>query len=109
MKTVALSFLTMLCGGLLAAPQQIPPSEVINRAITKREVRGLVKSVPPAEAARRPDLTQVKEQAGELSKLVESVNAGVTQAQKGIVPKDLGQNLKRIEKLSKRLRSELEL
>jgi hypothetical protein len=109
MKTVALSFLGVLCGGLLAAPQQIPPKAPIYRAIERHEHRALLTSAPRAEIARRPDLTQVRGQAEKLSKLAESVTAGVAQAQKGIIPKDLGQNLKKIEKLSKRLRSELVL
>ena len=108
MKTIVLSVVMVVCCALLAAPQQLPPNAQVHHPI-QQEPKPAVNNTPIMEVGRKPDLTHVKEEAGELSKLVESVSSGVNQAQKGIVPKDLGQNLKKIEKLSKRLRSELAL
>lgn len=64
---------------------------------------------PPPRVYREADLEQVERDAGELAGLAQSIPTGVSQARKGVLPKDLRENLKRIEKLSKRLRSELSL
>lgn len=58
-------------------------------------------------ATQRVDPVQVKKDADELAQLANAVPAEVTQAANGLVSKDLKDKLKRIEKLSKRLRSEL--
>ena len=57
----------------------------------------------------RPGLDPAKLQteAAELSRLAASLPAQIDQVKKGLLPKDLGENLKRIEKLAKHLRSEI--
>jgi hypothetical protein len=57
----------------------------------------------------RPGLDPAKLQAeaAELSRLAASLPAQINQVKKGQLPKDLGENLKRIEKLAKHLRSEI--
>jgi hypothetical protein len=60
-------------------------------------------------AVQKPDPTQIKRDADELAQLASTVPADVDQANKGVLPKDLRDKLKRIEKLSKHLRGELGL
>jgi len=49
----------------------------------------------------------LKTQAGELAKLASGVPSDVQQVGQGLLPKELNAKLKRIEKLSKQLRQEL--
>lgn len=57
----------------------------------------------------RADGGQVQRDADELVSLAKSVSGDVGQTRKGIRPRDLEHNLKRIEKLAKQLRGELAL
>jgi len=50
---------------------------------------------------------KLKSDADELIVLSQSIHSGVNDVQKGMLPKDLIAKLKQVEKLSKRLRSEL--
>ena len=63
----------------------------------------------PGEQGNRPkiDTAQAKRDADQLAKLAGEIPSAVDQANKGVVSKDLNERLKRIEKLSKRLRREL--
>ena len=56
---------------------------------------------------RRIDSVQVQKEADELARLAQTIPADVTSVRKGILPKDVIEKLKQIEKLSKRLRTEL--
>ena len=71
------------------------------------------KYAPPLEQPTvRPGTVQASQlhhDANELLQLSQSVSADINQASKGVLAKDLGEKLKRIEKLSKKLRSELAL
>lgn len=60
-------------------------------------------------AVPRVDRAQIKRDADELAQLASTVPAEVAKAANGILDKDLNDRLKKIEKLSKRLRSELAL
>jgi hypothetical protein len=64
---------------------------------------------PPMNSRPAPKIAQVQHDANELALLSQSVSSDINQATKGILPKDLGEKLKRIEKLSKKLRNELAL
>jgi len=55
------------------------------------------------------DAALAKRQAQELAKLAQEIPSSVEQADKGVLPKDLNDRLKRIEKLSKQLRRDLYL
>ena len=61
------------------------------------------------EAQKRPTVDMVKLQrvAQELAELSASIPAEVNRANHGLLPKDVIDKLKRVEKLSKQLRSEL--
>jgi hypothetical protein len=60
-------------------------------------------------AIQKLDPVQLRSDADELAKLAITLPADVEQASKGVLPKDLKNKLKRIEKLSKRLRAGLAL
>jgi gas vesicle protein len=57
--------------------------------------------------SRKIDLTLVKQEADELKKLADGVPAQIEMLAKNQYPKDLTDNLKRIEKLAKHLRTEV--
>ena len=63
----------------------------------------------PAPSTPRPmlDYGQVQREADELSALAQSVRADMQQVSKGLYPKEMNEKLKKIEKLSKRLRFDL--
>jgi hypothetical protein len=67
---------------------------------------------PPAATVNPPkipaqDKTQLRHDAKELADLSASLPADVDQVNRGLLPKDVVEKLKRIEKLSKRLRGKL--
>jgi hypothetical protein len=55
----------------------------------------------------RTDPLQLDREARELQELSQTIPADITQANHGLLPKDTLEKLKRIEKLAKHLRSEL--
>jgi hypothetical protein len=63
---------------------------------------------PPMEMhGRKINVDQVKQEADELKKLADGVPAQIEQVTKNQYPKDLTDNLKRIERLAKHLRTEV--
>lgn len=63
---------------------------------------------PPVEnRTRQVDVAKVKENSLELRRLADSLPQQIQAATSGELPKDLGDNLKRIEKLAKDLRKEV--
>lgn len=61
----------------------------------------------PATGKRHIDLVKLQQDADELSKLSQTIPADLTAVRHSMLPKDLLDKLKRIEKLSKHLRREL--
>jgi hypothetical protein len=67
------------------------------------------KSVPPpAHQPRTLDFQKLTQNADELAALAQSIPQAVDLTTKGILPKDLEDRLKRIEKLAKQLRSQID-
>jgi len=62
---------------------------------------------PPQPPVRKIDPAQLQREADELSALAQSIPADIKSTTKGMLSKDLLEKLKRIEKLSKHLRSEV--
>jgi len=63
---------------------------------------------PPLENRyKKIDLDQVKRESGELRKLADSLPDQIQQVASGRIPKDLPDNLKRVEKLARHLRAEI--
>jgi LAS superfamily LD-carboxypeptidase LdcB len=65
------------------------------------------KSIPPPQVSTHRNQQQLQQDAKELAKLAESIPTDIEQVSRGVLPKDLSARLKKIEKLSKRLREEL--
>ncbi len=86
----------------LAAPQShntfpTPPPSLDTTASQK----------PEATPARRIDLDQLQKEADDLARTAQTIPSDVASVRKGMLPKDVIDKLKQIEKLSKRLRTEL--
>jgi hypothetical protein len=65
-------------------------------------------SVPPMNQPRATvDPAKLKHDADELAAIAQSVPPAIDQTTKGLLPKDLNDKLKRIEKLAKELRSQI--
>jgi hypothetical protein len=79
-------------------PQPPPSMDPENRAPTKQG---------PATSARHGDLTQAQREAEELARTAQSIPADVSKVREGMLPKDVIEKLKTVEKLAKRLRMEL--
>ena len=62
---------------------------------------------PPIHQQASVDFAKVKKDADELVILSQSIHSGIDDVGKGMLPKDLIDKLKQLEKLSKRLRSQL--
>jgi predicted NAD-dependent protein-ADP-ribosyltransferase YbiA (DUF1768 family) len=58
-------------------------------------------------ATRRIDAAQVQKEADDLARMAQTIPNDVASVRKGMLPKDVIEKLKQIEKLSKRLRTEL--
>ena len=65
------------------------------------------KDQPPETQTRRIDLAQLQKEADDLARTAQTIPSDVASARKGMLPKDVIEKLKQIEKLSKHLRSEL--
>jgi hypothetical protein len=63
---------------------------------------------PPVNFKQRPvDPTRLKQEADELAKLSAALPSQIDLVSRGQLPKDLADQLKRIEKLARQLRSEI--
>jgi hypothetical protein len=62
---------------------------------------------PPTLTARSPRAAQLRSESEELAKLAAAIPPQVVQVTQGQLPKSLGDQLKRIENLSKHLRNEI--
>ncbi len=98
--SLPLGLLAVLCAAQSPreGPMPLPPSR-------KPDFWELDQKATPQQ--RRIDIRQVRQQADELAKLAAGVPSDVSHLQEGLLAKDLNNNLKRIEKLSKQLRQEL--
>lgn len=61
----------------------------------------------PAVPKLRVDFAQAQKEADDLARTAETIPADVASLRKGMLPKDVIEKLKQIEKISKHLRSEL--
>ena len=85
------------------SPQFPPGISQANEAAAQNE-----RNIPPPPNPHRTiDLAKLTRDAGELAALAQSVPSEVDQTAKGVLPKDLAEKLKRIEKLARGLRSQI--
>lgn len=105
MKThpLALCLLVALCTTPLGS-QKSPPETPGKMELEKHP---LVQEPPIGPQPQKLDAMKLRQEADELSTLAQSLPADVAQITQGKLPKDMAEKLKRIEKLSKHLRSEV--
>jgi hypothetical protein len=102
----------------VAAPQMMVPHSFVPQIfalqITERRYPAPPPSLDPQapdkegpSPSRRIDLVQLQRDADDLSRTAQTIPGDVANVRKGMLPKDVIEKLKQIEKLSKRLRTEL--
>lgn len=101
--------LVTLAGLLLLLPSAAQESKRVPQGIrdADKAEAAFEKNVPPPIARKRKIATDLKDRADELSTLAQSIPADVKLTDAGILPKEVLSKLKRIEKLSKQIRTEL--
>ena len=99
-------FLVMLLLAQLGLPQTPVPRGVHQAEQADAQSQ---QNIPPPTVKPRASLdpAKLRRDADELANLAASVPSAIDQTTRGVLPNDLLEKLKRIEKLSKRLRSEL--
>lgn len=66
------------------------------------------KNIPPPITQRvRFDMARLRQDADELARIAQTIPPDVSSIQKGLLPKDMSEKLKQIEKLSKQIRKQL--
>ncbi len=107
MRIVALALCGLIALSVLAGSQE--QRERIPVGIRKAMEKQRLPTVPPLfEPQHSPtNIAQLKGDAEELAELSQEVSTEIEQVAKGLLPKGLNEKLKRIEKLSKKLRSQL--
>jgi len=105
-KTLTFCLLSLSLLATVAFPQEAKRVPKGIREADKAEEK-FEKSIPPPQVSVHRNPRQLQQDANELARLAESIPADVEQVGRGILAKDLNERLKKIEKLSKRLRNEL--
>jgi hypothetical protein len=96
-----LALLGMLLVALSNGQSRFPvPPAPADKETTTRDSK-------PALHPQRVDTVQLQREARELSELAQTIPVDMQHINQGLLPKDTVEKLKRIEKLSKRLRGEL--
>lgn len=100
---------TLLLAAIVGSAQEPRPASVPPGAVQagQAEAKAERDMPPPVRAKRSLDLAKVQQEAEELSKLAQSIPPDLEQIRLGTLPKDVGQKLKQIEKLSKQIRGQL--
>ena len=107
MKLTLLTLAAVLSLGLSCMAQSSPRAPAGMRHAQELEALN-DKGFPPLGPSQPAiDAAALQREADQLASLAASVPPGVQNVNKGLLAKDLLQKLKRIEKLSKHLRSEL--
>jgi hypothetical protein len=104
-KTLAVSFLylSLVVAALTQEAKRVPKGI---READKAEEQ-FEKSIPPPQVSVHRNPQQLQQDAKELAQLAASIPPDIEHVSRGVLPKDLSARLKKIEKLSKRLREEL--
>jgi len=89
---------------LFAQSRPVPPGI---RQADQADAQSQRDMPPPLNQRASIDPAKLRHDADELAALAQSIPPEVDQTTKGILPKDLSEKLKRIEKLAKQLRSQL--
>ena len=98
--------------GVLDRNGWLTPKDFTNAAVAKHPPQSASQAPPPAKPKASPlrsgsDPLELQREAKELLELSQSLQPDMESLNHGLLPKDTIDKLKRIEKLSKRLRGEL--
>jgi hypothetical protein len=104
MRTLVLSLALVLSSLVLAQESRRVPQGI--READKADEKFEKSVEPPQNTLRRP-VQHVQQDAAELAQLAQAVHEEIGQVRRGLLPADLKEKLKKIEKLSKQLRNEL--
>ena len=102
--TYILLFVLFVASSVRAQARPRPPGQ---QQADQAEAQAQQNIPPPLTSRAAIDNVKLKREADELAALAQSVLSEVGQTTKGVLPRDLGEKLKRIEKLAKQLRGEL--
>jgi hypothetical protein len=97
-----LSLLFLCCVILDGQEKPVPPGRQ-----ELKDYQAKHADVPPQVSAPRLDPVKLQKEAAELADLARSIPPDMDSVSKGMLPKDVVDKLKRIEKISKHLRGEL--
>jgi len=103
-KTSIVCLLLILTLGA-ASQAQSKPMPPARRELQRYEA--MHPDEPPQVHTARIDEAQLEREAEELVRLAQSVRPDVERLRQGMLPKDVVEKLKRIEKLSKQLRGQI--
>jgi hypothetical protein len=104
MRTSSLLFALLLSTSIACAQHNGPTGQ---RQADRAEDQFEKSVPPPTHQQSSVDLAKLKSDADELMALSQSIHSSIGDVEKGMLPKDLTEKLKQVEKLSKRLRNEL--
>ena len=105
--TISLLSLTLVLSIALPLSAQGRPATAGQIELRKYEATHRAEAPPPPPQANPLNKQQLDHEAAELSSLAQSIPLAINSVTRGTLPKDLLGKLKRIEKLSKQLRSQL--
>ena len=100
----------LICVALLVAMVLPAPAQTSHRSMPTPNDASAPSDRPQPPAAKAPpvDMVQFQKDADELAQLAQTIPPDIHNVQKGLLPKDLNERLKKIEKLSKKLRGQLQ-
>jgi hypothetical protein len=100
-----LPFALFAASSALAQGRQIPPG-IRQADQTEAQTQKDIPS-PSISSHMHVDLAKLHQDADELARISQTIPSDVALIQKGLLPKDMTEKLKQIEKLSKHLRSQI--
>jgi hypothetical protein len=86
------------------AGKQVPPSV---RGADQAVANGQVMEPPVENHTKSVNMDLIKSEASEMQKLADTMPSDADQIAKGVLPKDMANNLKRIEKLAHHMHAEV--
>ncbi|HET9408213.1 MAG TPA: hypothetical protein VFO39_13315 [Candidatus Sulfotelmatobacter sp.] len=104
MRTLWIAPLLLFVSAAAWGQKPVPPSV---RQADQAEENAQRNIPPPLNQRPMVDPAKLRKDADELATLAQGIPSEIDQTGKGILPKDLGEKLKRIEKLAKHLRSQV--
>ena len=101
---------TLLLAASLSSLQDVRPAGVPPGVVQagQAEARAEKDLPPPIHPRVALNVAQLEQEADELAKLAQTIPVDMVSVKKGMLPKDVVQKLKQIEKLSKRMRTDLD-